>query len=93
MPTFICDFCGKEFEAAKKKRFCCREHQSQAFANMYMALPGPRDFNGMVIVKAPRLGWVRNNEYILPTNIEGVQAKINVGSDGRIKKTALRMIH
>ena len=92
MPTFTCDLCGKEFEAAKKKRFCCREHQSKAFANIYVGLPGPSDFNGMVIVKAPKLGWARNNEYILPTNVEGFQAKINVGPDGSIKKTALRII-
>ena len=92
MPTFQCDLCGKEFEAAKKKRFCCREHQSQAFVNLYVGIPGPRDFNGMVIVKAPPKGWVRNTEYILPINVDLFQAKINVGPDGTIKKTLLKMI-
>ena len=92
MPTFQCDLCGTEFEAAKKKRFCCREHQSKAFVNLYVPAPGPKEFNGIVIVKAPKLGWVRNTEYILPTNVDFFQAKINVGSDGTIKKTALRMI-
>ncbi len=92
MPTFQCDLCGTEFEAAKKKRFCCREHQSKAFVNLYVPAPGPKEFNGIVIVKAPKLGWVRNTEYILPTNVDFFQAKINVGSDGTIKTTTLRII-
>jgi hypothetical protein len=89
MPTFECDLCGKKFEALKKRRFCSPEHRNKAFANLYVSLPPSTGYEGNIIVKAPKLGWVRNSEYMLPSNEKMFQVKVKVGPDGYVRPTVL----
>lgn len=79
----VCDFCGNEFEAEKKRRYCSKECRGNARANFYWAHPS----GSVVVIPAPPKGWNHSTGYNIKLS-DG--STLIIEYDRRGKSTARR---